>query len=314
MRKNITLGVCLVVGMSATARAEDVHLAFRPAEQGYYVFDTGLFRGRMRVDGRSQGIASIVHGPTAAEMVVTPGVFSFYRVFSTSIRYGHEVRDWPVEARVLEDGGLEIRFPPAADHPMEVSGIFRWRSADTLDLETRVKAAGALPCLELFLSSYFAEGFDASVYVKRNLYGTGEPAAILPVDWSELLDGNYVMFPRDAESLRMLYDGRWEIPPSPVTWAFVRYLAAPIAVRRQANTGLTAVLMSSPDDCFALSAPYNRAPPDNVSSHRSLYISLFGRDLPAGQVATARCRLILAKDLSSKAILQRYTEYVNERK
>ena len=45
------------------------------------------------------------------------------------------------------------------------------------------------------------------------------------------------MFPRDEDALRTIYDGRWDIPPNPVTWAFVRYLAAPIAVRRHAEAG-----------------------------------------------------------------------------
>ena len=66
----------------------------------------------------------------------------------------------------------------------------------------------------------------------------------------------------------MIYDGRWEFPPSPVTWAFTRYLAAPIGIRRHAEAGLTAVVMSPPDDCFAVAMPYNREPPDGVASPR----------------------------------------------
>ena len=110
---------------------------------------------------------------------------------------------------------------------MELTGTFRWRSADTLDLETTIKTPLALPRLELFLSNYFVEGFDALVYVKRNRYGGGEPAGLLRADWSPLLDGNYLMFPRDEDALRMIYDGRWDIPPNPVTWAFLRWLGGP---------------------------------------------------------------------------------------
>jgi hypothetical protein len=120
------------------------------------------------------------------------------------------------------------------------------------------------------------------------------------------------MFPRDRQALEIMYDGRWECPPNPVTWAFVRYMAAPIAVRRHAQSGLTAVLMSPPEDCFAVSASYNKEPPDGVAGHRSLYLSLFGRDLAAGQSATARCRLIIVKNLSDEAILERYKQYLAE--
>ena len=312
MHKHITIALLLVAWPAATVRAEG--LAFQSATQGYYTFDTGQLRGKIRLDGKSQGISSVVYVPTKAELVSIPGLLSYYRMFSSGVRYGQGVRDWPVVARVVEGGALEIRFPPAKEHPMEITGKFHWRSADTLDLETTVKAADALPRMEIFLSSYFAEDFDARIYVKRNLYGKGKPMEFLPADGSELIAGNYLMFPRDSETLRVMYDGRWEIPPSPVTWAFVRYMAAPIAVRRNAKSGLTAVLMSPPDDCFAVSMPYNKQPPDNVASHRSLYLSLFGRDLAAGQTAQARCRLIIAKDLSDEVILERYQQYLVEQR
>jgi len=311
VNKHIAIALLLVAWFAVVARAEG--LAFQPSEQGYYTFDTGQFRGKVRVDGQSQGICSLVHVPTGMEMVSPPGLLSYYRVFSTGVRYGEAARDWPVVARVMDDGALEMRFPPAATHPMEVFGTFRWRAADTLDLETTVKAADALPRLEVFLSSYFSDGFDASVYVARNLYGAGPATAFVRADWSELLDGAYLMFPRDPESLRVMYDGRWGIPPSPVTWAFVRYFAAPIAVRRNDKAGLTAVLMSAPGDCFAMSTPYNKQPPDGEASHRSLYLSLFGRDLAAGQSAQSHCRLMIGKDLSDKVILERYQQYLAER-
>jgi hypothetical protein len=310
MQKLMVTSAVLIAGTVGAVGAENPRLGFQPAGQGYYSFDTGQFRGKVRVDGQSQGISSVVYVPTGMEMANAPGLLSYYRVFSTSVRYGEAVRDWPVVARLGEGRGLEIRFPPTAQHPMEITGTFRWRSADTLDLETTVKAAQALPRLEVFLSSYFADGFDALIYVKRNLYGEGSPAELLPADCSKLLDGNYLMFPRDDQSLRMIYDGRWNIPPNPVTWAFVRHLAAPIAVRRHAKSGLTAVLISPPDDCFAVGTPYNKQPPDGVGAHRSLYLSLFGHDLAAGKTAHARCRLILAKDLSDEEILERYRQFM----
>lgn len=310
MRRHIAIALLFVAWAATTVGAETPSLAFQPVEKGYSAFDTGLFRGKMRVDGEAQGLCSMVHVPTGMELVAPPGMLSYYRLFSTGARYGKAVRDWPVVARVVDDGALEIHFPPTAEHPMDLTGTFHWRSADTLDLVTTVKAADALPRLEVFLSSYFVDGFDALVYVNRNLYGEGPPAAMLRADGSELLDGNYLMFPRDQEALHMIYDGRWNIPPDPVTFAFVRYLAAPIAVRRNEKVGLTAVLMSPPEDCFAVAAPYNKQPPDNVAAHRSLYLSLFGRDLAAGQVAQSRCRLILGKDLSDEAILERYRQYL----
>jgi hypothetical protein len=309
-----TLAV-LMAAISATASgAEPGPLAFRPADdEGYVAFDTGLLRGKVRLDGKHQGVSSIVHASTNMELAKSVGLLSYYRVFSAGKRYGHAARDWPLETKLLDDGALQIVFPPHEEHPLEMTGTFRWRAPDTLDLETTVTPHVPMPRMEVFLSSYLIEEFEGLVYLQPNRYAKGETPAFVRTDWSELIGGNYLMFPRDPDVLPMIYDGRWEFPPSPVTWAFTRYLAAPIGIRRHAQAGLTVVLMSPPADCFAVAVPYNREPPDNVASHGSVYLSLFGADLAAGQTATAHCRLIIAKDLSDEAILQRYRAYLEER-
>jgi hypothetical protein len=218
-----------------------------------------------------------------------------------------------LQTKLLDDGALQVTFPPTEEHPLEITGVFRWRAPDTLDLETTVTPQVAMPKMEIFLSSYVETGFEGLIYLKPNRFAKGKAAAFVRSDWSELVDGNYLVFPRGPDVLPMIYDGRWEIEPSPVTWAFTRYLAAPIGIRRNSEVGLTAVIMSPPEDCFALSAPYNKQPPDRVAGHDSLYLSLFGRDVAAGQTATAHCRLIIAKDLSDEAVLRRYQEYLEQR-
>jgi hypothetical protein len=305
----------LAAAIAATARgAEPEPPIFRPpGAEGYAAFDTGLLRGKVRLDGKYQGISSMIYTPTETELARSVGLLSYYRVFSAGKRYGDAARDWPLEAKLLEDGALEVTFPPSEEHPLEITGTFRWRGPGTLDLQTTVAPQVAMPRMEIFLSSYFKESFEGLVYLKPNRFARGKPATFVRADWSELIDGNYLMFPRDRAVLPMIYDGRWDIPPSPVTWAFTRYLAAPIGVRRDVKTGLTAVLMSPPDDCFAVSVPYNKQPPDNVAGHGSVYLSLFGGDVAAGQTVTAHCRLIIGKDLSDEAILRRYEAYLEER-
>ena len=59
-------------------------------------------------------------------------------------------------------------------------------------------------------------------------------------------------------------------------------LAKPLALRRDAATGLVGLVMAPRDDCFAISTPYGS------DGHRSLYLSLLGRDIFKGQQATAR--------------------------
>jgi hypothetical protein len=237
-------------------------------------------------------------------------LLSYYRVFSSNKRYGTAARDWPVQSKLLPDGALEACYAAAEEHPLELRGLFRWAAPDTLDLETTVTARQDLPRFEVFLSDYLGSGFEGSVYVQASGLDKKGQAGLLRADWSPLVDGNYLMFPRDRQACGMIFDGRWEFPPSPVQWAVGRYLAGPLGLRRDPASGLSVVLMARPHDCFAVAMPYNKTPPDNIANHGSLYLCLFGRDLAAGEKATARCRLVVKHDLTDEAAIDLYQQYL----
>ena len=95
------------------------------------------------------------------------------------------------------------------------------------DLETTVEAKTDLPKFEFFLSNYVAKSFDVWVYTKPNRFSKKAPPSLLRGDWNELVDGCYLMYPRDLAGAQMIYDGRWEYPPNPVQWAVSRYMAGP---------------------------------------------------------------------------------------
>ena len=118
--------------------------------------------------------------------------------------------------------------------------------------------------------------------------------------------GYWQTFPRDAAAAAIYGDGRWSRPPNPVTWKMMPRLAAPLALRRDAKSGLTAVLMSRPGDCFAVSMPYGK------EAHRSVYLSLFGDDLKAGQAVLARARLVVGKDISEDGGAGLYWAYLTK--
>ncbi len=67
--------------------------------------------------------------------------------------------------------------------------------------------------------------------------------------------------------------------------------------------------MAPPADCFAVATPYNQDPPDRVANHRSLYLSLFGQDVGAGETVRARSRLVVAAGLTDEAAVKRFEEY-----
>jgi hypothetical protein len=51
-----------------------------------------------------------------------------------------------------------------------------------------------------------------------------------------------------------------------------------------------------------------------VAGHQSLYLSLFGRDVRAGQTARADARLVVGRGLSDAEVVKRYADYLGERK
>jgi hypothetical protein len=315
MRQQTLLIICLFLATTC-APAAPPDLAFKPADPGHYAFDTGALRGKIRASGRSQGIVELVHVPSGVAVAhggSLPGIFSYYRVFSTDTRHGDAARDWPTRTRLLGDGSLEVSWPPAEKHPLEMTAIYRWRRPDALDVETVARPQKDMPGFEVFLSSYFSPGFRALVYVKPNMFTPGKPQ-FLPADVSPLVDGTYLMFPRDRQAAQMIFDRRWEFPPNPVQWSVTRHLAAPMAMRKDDKSGVAAILMSPPEDCFAIATPYNKTPPDGVAGHQSLYLSLFGRDVKADQTVRAHTRLVVGQNLSDEQAVKLYSDYLAERK
>jgi len=247
------------------------------------------------------------------------GIFSFYRIFTTNKRYGHAAWDWPSVSKLLSDGAVQIVWPEGKDHPFEITATYRLTEETTVDLETTVKAQKDLQQFEVFLASYFHESFPAPyVYADTNQKTKGKPGFLL----AEKSFGDWQMFPREKEVLQIIQDGRWDKEPNPVNWKIMPYLAAPVCVRRNEAAGLAVVLMAPRDDCFAIATPYSG------EGHYSIYLSLFGRDVKAGETVRSRCRLVVAPKgvpakgrppwdkrttaISNQQILELYQKYIKQ--
>ncbi len=302
----------MVCTLDAAAGSAD-KLRFTSTAEGQYVFDTGVLRGELRQAERTIGLTSLVHVPSATRLDGTYGIFSYYRVFTTNKRYGHAAWEWPCASKLLPDGTVQIFWPADANRPIEMSATYRLSGPNTIDLETAVKAQKDLPRFEVFLASYFREGFAVPcVYVKENPQGEGKPASPMAGKpgfmTAKKALGDWQMFPRDSEVLPLIRDGRWKLEPNPVQWVIMPYMAAPVGVRQSTSGDLTAILMAPPEDCFAISTPYEG------EGHYSLYMSLFGRDMKAGQKAKAHTRLVIATGASNEKVLGLYREYTKQLK
>jgi len=289
-------------------------LAFTSNKDGGYTFDTGILRGQLLPAGKTIGLSLVVHVPSGLRLDGAFGIASYYRVFTTNHRYGTAAWDWPSKSNLLPNGAVQITWPPRLrgdklapaaageeDRPFQMITIYRWKNSTTLDLETIVKPSKDLRNFEVFLASYFQEVFPSPyVYVGANPESQGKPGLLL----ARKSFGDWQMFPRNQEVLPAVQDGRWQKEPNPVKWVIMPSLAAPVCLRRGATTDLVVVLMAPPEDCFAIATPYEG------ESHYSLYLSLFGRDVKAGETAKARSRFVVTTGVSDRQILDLYQKYV----
>jgi hypothetical protein len=296
----------LALGLATVARGQE--LKFRTEGEGAFVFDTGAVRGKLVAGPQSHGIISLVDVKTGKELTAGHaeyGVFSFYRLLYTDGRWGHSGWEMPKQGKLTDDGALQISWPSKEEHPVELTAIYRWTKADTLDLEISAKPGKDAPKFEVFLASYFNADSQADVYVKPGLHVRGKPA-FAATEVSPVTLGTYLAFPRDRVAAQMFLDGRWDKEPNPVQWSITRYMAGPVAVQRDQKARISTVLMARPEDCFGIDMPYNMTPPDGVAAHHSTYFSLFGKDVKAGETVKARLRLIVGEDLKAEKVLEAY--------
>jgi len=289
-----------IVCVASMASAAD-RLAFKAGENGADTVDTGVVQGTLCAGGKSSGLTSVVHIPSGTRLDGGSGLFGYYRLLATDKRYGRMGWDLPGKSRLLDDGAVEITLPAAEDRPFEIVAVYRWSDAATLDLETTVKPSADLSNFEIFLASYCSEALPDPYVCVPSDSGGNRPTPFLLAERSL---GDWLMFPRDKASEPMIRDGRWTKEPYPVTWKVMPRFMFPIAFRRGADTAPAVMVMSPPQDCLAISMPYQG------ESHYSLYLSLFGRDVKAGDSAKARARLVVTTARADREILDLYQEYV----
>jgi hypothetical protein len=290
------MAVCAAsLASSAIGGEAAVKPAFQP-DGSAFSFDTGDLKGVLRGEGKSRGLLPASHVATGKSLAKSLGLFSHYRLLDDANRYGTAGWDWNSTAALAQNGAVEVSWTRDDAHPFDMHAVYRFTAADTLDLETGIRAGRDLKRFEVFLASYF-DGFARSFAMVKD----GSKSRF---DEAKQSDAVWHMYPRDADAVPLIQDGRWKRPPNPVDWTIRPELAGACAVRRDEETGLTAVLMARPADCFAIAMPFGE------ETHRSVYFSLFGKDLREGETARAKTRLVIRPKLSDEAVLATYEEFL----
>jgi len=267
------------------------------ADSKQFTFDTGRLSGVLQQAGSPLGIHPISENASGTPVSRALGVMSFYRLLASDKRYLPDARGWPNEAALQDDGSVVCKWTADDDHPFDITTTYRWTESDVLDVVTTVAAKKNLASFEVFQTCYF-NGFDRS-WAYASVDGKSQFVEATKDD------GHWQMFPRDKGAVELIGDGRWDKPPHPVDWVIRPQLAGPMGMRRDKATGLAALMMAPPDDCFAVSTPYGE------EGHRSLYLSLGGKDIAVGEKATYRSRLVLRRDVSDEEAIRLYEEYIN---
>lgn len=305
LRNSLILCAVLSLGASIQARAaaaaDPNPLAFKSSGAGFR-FDTGTLQGTLHEQGKALGLKSLRFADVATTVSGAYGIFSPYRLLTAEARFGVAGWDWASRAELLPDGAVQVAWQPDALHPLAMTARYRWAAHDTLDLQVTVQPRRDLKNFEFFLASYF-NGFPAAFAWVQAAPGSGDKSGFMA---ALKANGDWQTFARDGQSAALFADGRWKHPPNPVEWKVVAQPALPLALRRDEASGLTAVLMAPPRECFAVSMP------QSLDNHRSVYLSLFGRDLASGEKATARARLVIGKGISDEMALTIYQAYIKE--
>ncbi|MCP4785444.1 MAG: hypothetical protein GY903_22890 [Fuerstiella sp.] len=277
-----------------------------------YRFETEAVSGSYLTAGEYQGMRDLVHRPTGVQLAAgetLPGLVAPYRVFGNGRRYD-DVRDRPNQAEVVPEG-LRIRYPSDEANPFDLEQLYCW-SGDVLDVHSTITAHEDLLRFELCISSYLSAGFRAFVSRQSNEWGE-QGGRIVPVDVNPMTDV-YAMFPRDETAMGIMFDGRWDLPPYPVRWTVPAWFDLPLAYRRQAKTGVMGLAMGDPRECYAIGISVNDPPedPDPDRGYQAIYFYLFGRDIRQHEIASARVRWVIGKDLTEQEIHARWEAFLKD--
>ena len=291
----VALGPTLLC-LGAETPSPRAGLAFKPVGEEF-IFDTGLLSGRLRAEKRGLGLTSVKYSSSGQTLSRSTGLLGVYRVFGNGKRFGTAAWDWPSEASLQPDGSVIVKCAATPERPFAFQGTYQWVDRATLELEIQVAPQKDLAHFEAFVSSYFDPAFTNSLGYVRALPGKPNQPGWLHADRSL---GEWLMFPRDKAAVALIQDGRWTLEPNPVKWIILPELAYPLGVRRAPAAGLSAIVMAPGKDCFALATPYE------TEGHYSTYLSLFGRDLKAGDLAKTKVRLQFLDTLDERRILEAY--------
>lgn len=282
------------------------------ATQTGWSFETDELTGLLDPTGARHGIKSLTHRATGVDVVHEKyDLLNLFLLFAQNRCMG-AARDYEREIDAGEDR-LTVTWPANETHRAQLTAVYELSGPNTIDLTITVHSDWPYPKYEVFLSNYFNAAMTSRVYLQACPYvdPPDAPQWVAPVA-NDVFAGTGLVFPRDFHAARNSVDGRWTGIWALYQWNPQRFHELPICIQVDEASGVAAVLMSRPEDCYAVVTGYANAHPDDPFGNQNpMYLSLFGEDLSPGDERTTHVRLaVLELDEALQCPLEAYAEFL----
>ena len=241
-------------------------------------FETETLKGKI-CDGRFIGFNQVIHKPTGTLIsgngkANRHGLLSIYRIFTRNQRYGDAAYNWKVRSIEIKDKTVLMKWPATEKRPFDFVAIYSFPAPNKLNLQITVTAKKELTDFEAIISSYFDKTFPKAEVILADGRISSSPREL----------GFWHAFPFAKQAKTLITDGRWRQGIHPVTQDIRENVAYPMSFRRH-ESGLTALISTKAQDCFAVYTAYDG------EYHYSNYKGLFGKTIKAGVSSTANVSL-----------------------
>lgn len=288
-----------------------MQLTLDPDQNGWH-FETEELQGFLLPEGQRHGVKTLVHKPTGVEVVHPKyDLLNLFLLFSTNHCMGTAREN---ERTISAEGDtVKVQWEATDKHKARLTALYRVREPNMIDLTVTVKSSWPYPAYEVFLSNYYPPSFQPHVYVQ------GSPFAIPPdrPQWiapqvNDVFVGTGLVFARDQHTARRSVDGRWDRIGALYQWNPQRYYEKPLMFQTDPGRRVAALLMSRPEDCFAVVTGYNSSnEKDPFKDQNPLYCCLFGDDLTIGYERTVKVRLQVTElDAKMSRPLELYDAFI----
>ncbi len=312
--KHITLCAALSCLSTPISFADEPKAILKPnSTHDSFDFDTKQMSGTIRLDGAYHGVTRLTDKRTGKQVIDTRySALNLYKLMSVN-----QVMDEPRKmARTIKFGKhwVEVNWGATDSHQGVLTARYEVSESNVIDLTLTLKSSGTYSAYEVFMPNYFDKALIPHVYLWTRGRRTNE--LVLP-SVNDVFRETVLVFPRDAHVARHCIDGRWdrnEWNRSTVQMCPVRHYARCLAFMTDSDKKLGVVLMSRPQDCYAISTRYHADnDADRLTSYSAFDLSLFGDNVIPGDERTVKVRLALTKlDDDMSQPLKLYKAYLAE--